>query len=122
MDIEDEQLDEFLTRVRQEGLEPVTVDSLSGENRFFALETSAEINGETFEGEVDYEIEDDGIVWYVFEVYLDHDDERRDVLDASSANLLDTRGELLYEYNIEKKEVEDELRTLREIHSEVYKK
>ena len=120
MDIEDEQLDEFLTRVREEGLEPVTVDSLSGENRFFALETSAEINGETFEGEVDYEIEDDGIVWYVFEVYLDHDDERRDVLDASSANLLDTRGELLYEYNIEKKEVEDELRTLREIHSEVY--
>lgn len=120
MEIDDPQLDEFLTRVREEGLEPVSIDPYAGDHGIFALETTLTINGETFTGEVDYEVKNDRIGWYFLEVYLDPDDDRRNILDESSADLIDTTGELLYEYKPAEEEIEDDLETLRKVYSEVY--
>jgi len=117
MEINDPQLDEYLNKVRENGVEPVSIDPFAGDNGIFGVETEVTIGGETFTGEVDYEVKDDGIRVYFLEVYLDEDDERKPVLDESSADEIDT---LLYEYKPNEDEIEDTLEVLREAHAEVY--
>ena len=117
MEIDDPQLDEYLNRVSEKGVEPVSIDPYAGDKGIFGVETTLSINGEMFTGEVDYEVGDDGIGWYFLEVYLDEGDDRKPVLDESSAGEID---HLLYEYKPEEKEVEDTLQVLREAYSEVY--
>ena len=117
MEIDDPQLDEYLNRVREKGVEPVSIDPFAGDNGIFGVETEVTISGETFTGEVDYEVEDDGIRVFFLEIYLDEDDERKPVLDESSADEIDT---LLYEYKPREDEIEDTLEVLREAHAEVY--
>lgn len=116
----DDQLDEFLNRVREKGVEPVSIDPLSGDNGIFGVVTEVTIEGETFSGEVDYEVKDDGIRCYFLEIYIDEDDERKPALGESEADMIDPVGQLLYEYKPDEEEVEDTLRVLEEAHSEVY--
>ena len=117
MEIEDQQLEDFLNHVRDEGVEPVSIDPLMGDNGIFGVETELTIGGESFRGEVDYEVCDDGIKCYVLEIYLEEADERKPVLDESSATEIDY---LLYEYKPSEEEIEDTLQVLREAYSEVY--
>lgn len=116
----DDQLDEFLNRVQDKGVEPVSIDPLGGDNGIFGVVTEVTIEGETFSGEVDYEVKDDGIRCFFLEIYIDEDDERRPALDESEADMIDPVGQLLYEYKPDEDEIEDTLRVLEDAHSEVY--
>lgn len=117
METDDSQLDEYLNRIEEQGVEPVSIDPLMGDHGIFAVETEVTIDDETFTGEVDYAIEDDGIRVFFLEIYLDEDDERKPVLDESSADEID---KLLYEYKPSEDEIEDTVEVLREVHTEVY--
>ena len=103
--------------MREKGVEPVSIDPLAGDHGIFGVETEIAIGGETFTGEVDYEVKDNGIRYFFLEVYLDEDDERKPVLDESSANEID---HLLYEYKPSEEEIQDTLDVLREVYDEVY--
>jgi len=116
----DDQLDEFLNRVQDKGVEPVSIDPLGGDNGIFGVVTEVMIEGEIFSGEVDYEVKDDGIRCFFLEIYIDEDDERKPALDESEADMIDPVGQLLYEYKPDEEEIEDTLRVLEETHSEVY--
>ncbi|WP_253737982.1 hypothetical protein [Halohasta salina] len=117
MEIDDPQLAEFLDRLREKGVEPVSIDPLTGDNGVFGVETELTINDESFTGEVDYEVKNNGIRYFFLEIYLDEDDERKPVLDESSAGEID---HLLYEYKPEREEIEDTLEVLEDAYSEVY--
>lgn len=113
----DENLDEFLDQARTKGVEPVSIDPYAGDHGIFGVETELTINGENFTGEVDYEVGDNGIKWYFLEVYLDENDERKPVLDESSADEID---HLLFEYKPTEEEIQDTLEVLREAYKEAY--
>lgn len=121
MSTSDDKLDSFLQKINERGVEPLAIDPRAGANGIFAVEATIEINGEQFESvEVDYEVMEDQIGWYFAEIYIEEDDERKPVLDSSDADLIDTTGQLLYEYKPSEDEIEETLNILREVYSEVY--
>jgi len=121
MSTTDDNLDSFLQKINERGVEPLAIDPQAGANGIFAVKTNIQINGERFENvEVDYEVMENQIGWYFAEIYIEEDDERKPALDSSDADLIDTTGQLLYEYKPDEDEIEETLGILREVYSEIY--
>jgi hypothetical protein len=112
----------FIERVDEElGLEPDYAPELGEELGWVSFELLVELQGETFEADVDFELSTTGVEILYAEMTVDPaNTHRRALLHEAGERLVGGEGFEDYQYEPDEAEFEPLLSDLREIHAEVF--
>lgn len=116
----DEQLERFRELVEEKTGQKIHPDTEVGDHIcWFFLEVPLELNGETFDAEVDLDLSEDKVTPMYAEIYVESDTNREEILSKVGTRL-EGGEEALYEYYLGEGEMEGVMDDLREAHAEVY--
>ncbi|WP_336036648.1 hypothetical protein [Halobacterium yunchengense] len=116
----DEDLERFRESVEEKVGQEIHPDTAMGDHIcWFFLNIPVELNGETFDAEVDFDLSEDGVEPMYAEIYVESGTDREEKLSEVGTRL-EAGDEALYEYYLDEDEVGDVMADLREAHAEVY--
>jgi hypothetical protein len=118
----DEKLERFRELVEEKTGQEIYPDTEVGDGiGWFILEIPLQLNGESFDADVDFDLSEDGVETLYAEIYVERDSEREETLSEVATRIDLDDNKALYEYYLDEGEVNDVIDDLREAHSEVYK-
>lgn len=117
----DDQLEQFRELVEEKVGQDIHPDTEMGDNIcWFFLVVPLELNDETFDAEVDFDLSEERVKPMYAEIYVESGTDREEKL-SDAGNQIGGGDETLYEYFIDdNSEVEGVMTDLREAHAEVY--
>jgi len=116
----DEQLERFRELVEEKIGQEIHPDTAVGDHIcWFFLDLSLELNGETIEAEVDFDLSEEEVEPLYAEIYVERDSRKEEILSEVGTHL-EEGDEVLYEYHLDEGEIEGVMADLREAHAEVY--
>jgi len=117
-EVDVENVERFTERVEEETDYEIWVDRELGDDLgWFFVDTEIELQGESFDAEVDFNLSESDVTLLYAEITIDPDDEAaRRILEAEADRL--ESG--LYDYYPDESEVEEVVEELRSVHSEIY--
>jgi len=114
-------LEQFRGLVEEKTGQEIHPDTEMGDHLcWFFLDVSLELNGETFDAEVDFDLSEEEVEPLYAEIYVERNSEREETLSEVATRIGLDDNKALYEYFIGEGEVEDVMSDLRESHAEVY--
>lgn len=117
----DDDLERFREEVEENTGQEIHPDPFMGDNIcWFFLDIPLELNGETFEAEVDFDLSEEEVKPLSAEIYVESGTEREEKLSEVANQIEDDGDRVLYEYYIDEGEVEEVMADLREAHANVY--
>lgn len=116
----DSRLERFRKLVKEKTGQEIYPDTEMGDYIcWFFLDTPLKLNGETYEAEVDFELSEGKVEPMYAEIYVERGTKREEKLSEVGTRL-EGGDEVLYEYYLNKGEIEGVMANLREVHAEVY--
>lgn len=116
----DEDLEQFRELVKEKTGQEIHPDTAIGDHIcWFFLELPLELNGETFDAKVDFDLSETEVNPMYAEIYVERGTEREEVLSEVGTRL-EGGDEVLYEYYLDEDEIGGVMADLREAHTEIY--
>ncbi len=89
---------------------------------WFFLNIPLELNGETFDAEVDFDLSEAEVHPMYAEIYVESGTDREKILSEAGGTRIESGDVALYEYYLDEGKVEGMMANLRDAHTEVYGK
>lgn len=116
----DEQLEQFRELVEEKIGQEIHPDTAMGDHIcWFFLDLPLELNGETFDAEVDFDLSKERVEPLYAEICVESGTDREEILSEVGTRL-EGGDEALYEYYLDEGDIESVMADLREAHAEVY--
>ena len=115
-------VDEFEAEAAEALEQEIWVDEAVGDDLgWFFVDTELELQGETFDAEVDFNLSESGVSLLYAEITIDPSDEHRKSILKEEATILEHGDDsALYEYYPEESEVGILLDELRDVHAKTF--